>query len=149
MKYTEAVLNRIFILRLEHGDKLPDTIENFAKKKSILRGICILVGGVDKGSKIVVGPEDGDKTPPIPMIDILDRVNEIAGIGTIFPDEKGTPILHMHAACGRKKKTQTGCIRPGIKIWHIGEVIIMELNNSDTFRIKDNKLGFQMLEIQE
>ncbi|EGW37165.1 hypothetical protein [Desulfosporosinus sp. OT] len=30
MKYSEANLGRIFILRLEHGDRIPDTIENFA-----------------------------------------------------------------------------------------------------------------------
>jgi len=52
MKYTEANLGRIFVLRLEHGEKLPDTIEEFARSKNILRGMCVLIGGIDKDSHI-------------------------------------------------------------------------------------------------
>ena len=32
----------------------------------------------------------------------LEDGDEIAGTGTIFPDEENNPILHMHIACGRK-----------------------------------------------
>lgn len=35
MKFTEANLGRIFILRLEHGDRIPDVIEEFAKAQKV------------------------------------------------------------------------------------------------------------------
>lgn len=37
---------------------------------------------------------------------------------------RGQPKLHLHAALGRSGKTTTGCLRPGVKTWLVGEVII-------------------------
>ena len=149
MKFTEAEMGRIFTLRLEHGDKLPDEIEKFAMSKKILQGMCILIGGIDRGSKIVTGPKDGKAEIPEPIITKITDVHEISGVGTIFPDEKGRPVLHMHAALGRKNKTKTGCIRPGVNTWLIGEVIIFEIKNSRAIRKKDPTTGFDLLEIEE
>jgi predicted DNA-binding protein with PD1-like motif len=146
MKYSEAKLNRIFVIRLEHKDKLPACLEEFCIKNHIQRGMCILVGGVNDASRIVVGPEHGEKMPPEPMLYTLKGVHEVSGVGTIFPDENGTPKLHMHAALGRKGKTRAGCIRPGIEIWHVGEIILFEINNNPGKRVKDNLTGFELLE---
>ncbi|MBU1078598.1 MAG: DNA-binding protein [Spirochaetes bacterium] len=148
MKYSEATQGRIFILRLEHGDKLPDVIENFAMEKNILRGACFLIGGIDKKSRIVVGPKNGRQMPPEPMITELDEVHETFAFGTLFPDTNGIPKLHMHSASGRKKKSITGCVRPGVNIWQIGEVIIQEILDSKSRRKKNESLGFELLEIE-
>ena len=50
---------------------------------------------------------------------ILDGVHEIAGVGTIFPDKDHKPVLHMHIAGGREESTITGCVRRGVRVWHI------------------------------
>ena len=92
-----------------------------------------------------MGPEHGRKEPIVPMEYILDNVNEIAGTGTIFPDEKGKPILHMHIACGRKSQTVTGCVRKGVKTWHILEVILFELIDTTAMRVLDPVTGFELL----
>jgi len=68
MKYSEANLGRIFILRLEHGDKIPDIIEEFANTNQIDSAILHFIGGVDTNSKVVVGPEDGTAEKPRPMV---------------------------------------------------------------------------------
>jgi hypothetical protein len=34
------------------------------------------------------------------MVHELAKVHEIVGTGTLFPDEAGIPILHMHVAGG-------------------------------------------------
>ena len=52
---------------------------------------------------------------------VLDIVHEIVGTGTLFPNENGEPVLHMHVACGRNEGTVTGCVRRGVKTWHILE----------------------------
>ena len=149
MKYTEANLGRIFVLRLEHGERLPDTIEGFAQSKNILRGMCILIGGIDKDSHIVCGPKDGKASVPEPIIEKINNVHEVAGVGTIFPDKAGKPKLHMHAVLGREDKTHAGCIRPGVNIWYVGEVVILEMKDSHSFRRKDPSSGFELLEIEE
>ncbi|MBI4830193.1 MAG: DUF296 domain-containing protein, partial [Candidatus Lindowbacteria bacterium] len=77
MNYSEGNVGRIFVIRLEDGDKLPLTIEDFAAKKGVKRGMCMLVGGIDHCGNIVVGPKDRDAMPPEPMLFTLDGVHEV------------------------------------------------------------------------
>ncbi len=146
MRYSECTLGRVFVIRLEDGDRLPDTIEHLAGEKDISRGMCFVVGGIKGGGKVVVGPEDVDASPVNPMIEELSGVHEIAGVGMVFPDAEGVPKLHMHAALGRAGKTIAGCIRPGIETWTVGEVVLVELNGSGAHRMKHPELGFELLE---
>ncbi|HOK80545.1 MAG TPA: DNA-binding protein [bacterium] len=145
MKYSQAKIKRAFVVRLEDGEKLPDAIEDFARKHKIQCGICMLIGGIGSG-KLVTGPRYPESSPIIPIFQSITGISEIAGIGTIFPDENNIPKLHMHATTGRKKTTLTGCIRPGITVWKIGECIILELVGAKAKRIKDKKAGFSVLE---
>ena len=79
------------------------------------------------------------------MEHILDNVHEIAGTGTIFPGKGNEPVLHMHIACGRKKATVTGCVRRGVKTWHVLEVILFELVGTTATRMPDAATGFDLL----
>ena len=146
MKYSEAKTGRTFILRLEDGEIVHSSIEKFARDHAILRASVMALGGGDKGSRLVVGPRDGRAATIDPMETVLDDVHEIVGVGTIFPDVENRPVLHMHAACGREGKTTTGCVRRGVKVWHVMEVIIQELINKSAMRIKDKVTGFELLE---
>jgi uncharacterized protein len=147
MKYTEANVGRIFILRLEHGDQIPHVIEDFAQRKNIASGVVWFIGAADKESKVVVGPEDSSDSRLIPAIAYLPDVSEAIGVGTIFTNESQVPKLHLHSAFGRGTSTISGCTREGVHIWHIGEVIILELVNSTARRKIDPKTGFELLEV--
>jgi len=145
MRYSTARMGRIFVIRLEDGEVLHETIERFAKEQGIRAAALIIVGGADEGSTLVVGPEKGRAFPVNPLTQVLAGVHEIAGTGTLFPDEEGKPVLHMHIASGREETTVTGCVRTGVKIWHIGEVIMFELTDTPAVRKIDPKLGFKLL----
>ena len=147
MNYSEANLGRIFILRLEHGDKIPDIIEEFAATHQIGSAIVHFLGGADTNSKVVVGPEDGTAKRPLKIITELTGPSEAVGIGTLFINEDKVPKLHLHSAFGRNRDTITGCLREGITIWHIGEVIIFELIDSSARRMLDSETGFELLEL--
>jgi len=147
MKYSEGSIGRTFVIRLEDGDRLPAAIEDFAAKKNVERGICILVGGIDDGGTIVVGPRDRETMPPDPMLYTLKGVHEVSAVGTIFPDEEGKPKLHMHAALGREGETHTGCIRPGVDVWKLGEFVILEILDNSAIRKMDPNTGFHVLEV--
>ena len=67
MKATEGKIGRVFIMRLEDGDIIPDCIEKFAREKGISTGHAVIVGGVGSG-QVVVGPRDSEKMPPDPML---------------------------------------------------------------------------------
>lgn len=146
MKYSEAKEGRVFVIRLEDGDILHESIERFATEKSIKSATVIAVGGADKGSVLTVGPVDGRESPVTPMTLELDDVYEISGNGTLFPDDEGKPVLHMHIACGRKDKAITGCVRTGVKVWQVMEVILTELLDCSAARIPDPETGFKLLQ---
>lgn len=147
MKFTEASIGRIFILRLEKGDIIPKTIEDFAHEKNIEAASVFFIGGADKESKVVVGPDDGSAIKPVPVILPLPRVSESLGVGTIFKNEEGALKLHMHSAFGHGKDTIAGCTRQGVDIWLYGEVLIMELINCSAKRKIDPQTGFELLEV--
>ncbi len=146
MNYTKARLGRIFILRLHHDERLHEVIENFAANKKISSALCFFLGGAKEKSKVVVGPKDGVALPPEPMVTLLKGVHEGCGVGTIFTDEAGKPKLHMHASFGRNDNTVTGCVRLGVDVWRIGEVVILELTECSAKRAVDRETGFEFLE---
>lgn len=146
MKYSQAKQGRIFVLRLEDGDVVHEVIEQFARDQGIQAAALVIIGGADSGSRLVVGPEAG-RTPDIVVMEqVLEEVHEVAGTGTLFPDADGNPLLHMHMACGRRTSTITGCIRQGVKVWHIMEVILFELVESAARRLPEPPLGLKFLQ---
>jgi predicted DNA-binding protein with PD1-like motif len=147
MKFTQAKQGRTFVIRLEQDEVVHETLERFAREQGIRAAGVTLVGGADSGSKLVVGPADGRAAKPDPMVDALDGVHEIAGVGTIFPDESGAPVLHMHASCGRRGTVTTGCVRAGVKTWVVGEAIVQELADCRAVRKRDEKTGFALLSV--
>jgi len=146
MEYTEAKQGRTFILRLHQNEILHETIEKFAQEKKINSALCFFLGGAEDKSKVVVGPKDGKAMPPQPMVTLLGGVHEGVGVGTIFTDEAGIAKLHMHASFGRNDNAVTGCVRMGVEVWQIGEVVIMELLGGSAMRRKNSETGFEFLE---
>lgn len=146
MEFTEAQLGRIFVLRLHQNEILHQVIEKFAAEKHVASALCFFLGGAEDKSKVVVGPKDGNAMPPQPMITLLSGVHEGCGVGTLFTDEAGLPKLHMHASFGRKDNTITGCVRMGVAVWQIGEVVILELAGGSAKRVQNKGTGFEFLE---
>ena len=145
MKACEGQIGRVFVIRLEDGDVVPECIEHFAEEHKVLVGQAILVGGIG-GGNVVVGPRRSEERPPIPMLLPIDGPHEVIGVGVIAPGENGKPILHIHAALGRAGQTMTGCLRPGVATWLVGEVILYEILGANVARIKDEQSGFELLE---
>ncbi len=146
MKYSEAKQGRTFIIRLEDGEIIHEVLETFAVEHSINAAYVQVLGGVDTDSRLIVGPEDGRSETIVPIEHILSNVHEATGTGTIFPDESGNPILHLHIACGRNESTVTGCVRNGVKTWQILEIVLVELVDSTAGRTYDETIGFKLLQ---
>jgi uncharacterized protein len=144
MIYTEGKVGRVFVIRLEDGDRLPDSIEKFAEEHKIMVGQAILVGGIS-GGEVVVGPRENRTMPPDPMVRGLDGVHEVVGVGVLAPDKDGKPSFHIHAALGRAGFTVTGCLRKGVDTWLVGEVVLYEILGADMARLPDEASGFELL----
>lgn len=150
MQYAQGSLGRVFVIRLEDGDRLPDCIETFAREAGLQRGLVALLGGAGAG-RLVVGPEDGAAEKITPMLRALEGVHEAAAVGTVFPDESGAPKLHMHAALGRGDDVLAGCVRQGVDVWKLAEVVVIEIEPDDEEamrRVKDPVFGFEVLDVR-
>ena len=145
MKATEGRIGRVFVIRLEDGDVVPDCIERFAEEKGVSVGQAIMVGGIG-GGEVVVGPRKSDEMPPDPMLLPIDGAHEVAAVGVLAPGEDGRPVLHIHGALGRSGKTTTGCLRMGVTAWLVTEVILLEILGTNATRLKDAISGFTLLE---
>ncbi len=146
MRYSKAELGRVLVIRLEDGDVVHECIEEAARREHVARAVVILLGGADRGSRIVAGPENGRALPITPIGRVLHDVHEIAGAGTIFPDAEGRPVLHLHAAFGRDDAAMVGCIRTGVTTWLVAEAVVLELVGNEAARRVDSATGLELLE---
>ena len=144
MKATEGTIGRVFVIRLEDGDVVPECIERFAEEKGVKVGHVVLIGGIG-GGQVVVGPRRSDAMPPEPMLLPVDGAHEVAAVGVLAPNEAGKPVLHIHGALGRSGATLTGCLRPGVTTWLVGEAILYEILGAAATRVRDQRSGFALL----
>jgi uncharacterized protein len=146
MQFAEGSVGRVFTIRLEDGDRLPESLENFAAEHGVKCATVILLGGAGDGSRLVVGPEPDRGAGIVPMIHVIAGNQEIAALGTLFPDESGNPVLHMHGALGREGNATVGCTRAGVKVWLVGEAVIIEIVGTGGVRREDPESGFKLLQ---
>jgi len=146
MKYSTASFGRVFVVRLEDGDIVHECLQSLAREQSIAAAGLIVLGDADAGSRLIVGTEAGRANPLVFVERLLDEAHEVAGVGSIFPDEAGNPVAHVHLACGRGDAAVVGCVRAGVKVWHVMEVIVVELLDSTAVRRFEAGLpGFRLL----
>jgi predicted DNA-binding protein with PD1-like motif len=77
----------------------------------------------------------------------VDGAHEVAGVGIIAPDREGKPVLHIHASLGRAGRSLTGCLRPGVGTWLVGEAVIYEILGTTARRLPDADSGFELMEV--
>ncbi|SFM41603.1 PPC domain-containing DNA-binding protein [Thermodesulforhabdus norvegica] len=149
MKYAQGRIGRVFVLRLEEGEKLPDILEDFAKEQGIRNGVVFLLGGADRGSRLVVGPDESVSDRIVPLVHEMSGITEMVGLGTVFRDETGSPTVHLHMAAGREGNASVGCSRAGVLVWLVGEVVIIELEGLSALRRRDPRSGLSLLDFTE
>ena len=149
MQYQEGSIGRVFALRLEDGEHLPDALEAFARERGIEAAMVIYVGGAKGGSRLVVGPDASREDAIVPLVHTLAGIQEVLGVGTLFPNEAGEPVLHMHTATGREGDATVGCSRAGVEVWLVGEMIILEILGTKGRRRPEPPSGFSLLQFGE
>ena len=146
MRSAEMKDGRVFVLRLEEGEVLHESVEAFCRDMGIRHATVTAVGGVGPGSRFVVGPTWPIEGEVVPRTFELDAPCELTGTGTVFPDMDGNPI--MHGSVGREGGSTTGCFRLNVIVWLVMEVVIRELVGDGPVRIEsDSRIRAKLLEI--
>jgi predicted DNA-binding protein with PD1-like motif len=147
MRFSQGSIGRVFILRLEDGDVLNDTLERFACEQGVTRALAFYLGGSAPGSRLVVGPDATRDDTIVPLFHVLAGAHEVLALGTLLPNQDGKPALHMHAAAGREGDATVGCTRAGLETWLVGEVMLLEILGTDARREFDPASGFELLSL--
>ena len=147
MRAIEGRMGRVFVLRLDHDDPLPKSIEDFAAEKQIQLAQVVFIGGIYNGN-LVTGPRVTAAPRPEPIVLPVDGAADAVATGLIARGENGNPVLHMHGALGRSGQTITGCFQKGVSVWLVGEAIIYEiLGGSNTRRVLNKSANLTLFEI--
>jgi uncharacterized protein len=145
MKYTTARLGRIFVLKFDDGDNMQEEIRSFCGKERVSTATLVFIGALRKG-KVVAGPKK-PVVPPQPNVVSYRDAWEVMGIGTIFPDERKRPQVHLHASLGKGKKTLTGCIRQDSNVFLVIEAFVFEMKNARAAKLRDPRTGLNLLRV--
>lgn len=149
MKGVGLGAGRVFAIRLEEGEILHEAIEAFCRENGILRASVTLTGAVGPGSVMVSGP----KVPVGEIIEpetiVLADPCELSGVGTVFPDEGGNPLVHIHGSVGRRGFVAIGDLHPKMIVWLVMEVVLIELTGEGPVRVEsDQRLKGKLMEVR-
>ena len=141
MQYTEGHMGRVFVIRIDDGEDMLDSLHQFIVDKRIQAGSIHFLGALMNG-RMVTGPEE-PVIPPVPHFVMFEGGWEVFGIGTIYPGDGG-PYVHFHASVGRSGHALTGCLREKATTYLIVEAVIMEFTGLTARHEFDQKTGLHL-----
>ena len=134
MEYTQVQLGRVFIIRLDNGDDLLDSIKQITIKENIKTGFAHIIGACSK-SNVVLGPKERS-LPPVPYYWNFDDARELLGFAFIA-QENNEPKIHLHSGIGHYTETKLGCIRNECNVFLTVEAVIQEVISNNITRKYD------------
>ncbi|HNY35637.1 MAG TPA: DUF296 domain-containing protein [Methanothrix soehngenii] len=145
MQYSEGSLGRVFVLRMDHGEDLIESLQKFLKEKKIESCTALFLGALRDG-RAVTGPTS-PVIPPTPNFEAYDSAWEVFGMATVYPSVQG-PNLHIHSAMGRGRQSLTGCIRDKAGVYLVVEAVLFEICGLAAERVWDEKMRLCLLSLK-
>jgi predicted DNA-binding protein with PD1-like motif len=139
MKYfISQQVGRIFILRMERGDYLKETLAKLSKDENIENAVIVSGIATFDEAKIQMATTHG--FPIKYHIEHLTEPLELASLdGTIIDSEP-----HLHGVISNSNTTWAGHILDGCRILYLGEIVIQELLGNKLKR-KPDKDGVMLI----
>lgn len=146
MQYSEGSLGRVFVLRMDHGEDLIESLQKFLKEKKIASCTALFIGALRDG-RAVTGPKL-PVVPPLPNYEAYESAWEVFGMATIYPSKEG-PKMHIHSGMGRGREVLLGCIRDKAEVYLIVEAVLFEICGLVAERAWDEKMQLYLLSLKE
>jgi uncharacterized protein len=145
MQYSEGSLGRVFVLRMDHGEDLIESLQKFLQEKKIESCTALFMGALRDG-RAVTGPKL-PVVPPTPHYEAFESAWEVFGMATIYPSNEG-PKLHIHSAMGRGRQSILGCIRDKAEVYLIVEAVLFEICGLAAERAWDENMQLYLLSLK-
>ncbi len=132
--FSARATNRVFVLRLDPGDYLLESIRRFIEQEHIKDAyIASAIGTLDYCVMHMVMTTG---YPPVEHFERWeDKPLEVSSIDGIIAD--GTPHLHMVAS--DHQKAYSGHVEPGCRVLYLAEIVIVELDQAGLRRVRNEK----------
>ena len=132
--FTQDKVGRIFILRLDQGDFVLESINELIERENIKNGVVDSAIGTLNYCTLHMVMTTG--YPPVEHFEKWeDKPLELASIDGIIAD--GVP--HLHTVISDHEKAYAGHLEPGCRVLYLAEIVIMELEGDALTRIKNEK----------
>ena len=127
-------LGKAYTLRLDQGDYLLESIENFISDNNIHN--AVVVSGIGTLDYCVLHMVMTTGYPPVEHFERWDDSPlELSSISGIIAD--GTP--HLHMVVSDAEKAYSGHLEKGCRILYLGEIVIVEMEGFNYSRIRNEK----------
>lgn len=138
--FGEAKTGRVFILRLDQGDYVLESINELIQKENIKNGVLVSgIGTLDQCTMHMVTTTD---FPPKEYFDTYDdKPLELVTMQGAIAD--GVP--HIHMVISDTKSAYAGHLENKCRILYLGEIVIQEILGVDLHRIKTEKNILQLV----
>jgi predicted DNA-binding protein with PD1-like motif len=146
MQYSEGSIGRVFVLRMDHGEDLIESLQKFLQEKKIESCMALFMGALRDG-RAVTGPKL-PVVPPSPNYETYESAWEVFGMATIYPSKEG-PKLHIHSGIGRGREAILGCIRDKAEVYLIVEAVLLEICGLNAERAWDEKMQLYLLSLKD
>lgn len=125
---------KVFMLRLDAGEMLLESIVKLIEKEKIKNGMVI--SGIGTLDYCVLHMVTTTSYPPVEHFEKWNnKPLELAALQGIIAD--GVP--HLHVVVSDKKKAYAGHLETNCRVLYLAEVVIIESNPMNLVRIPDEK----------
>lgn len=132
-------IGRTFILRLDQGDMVLESIKNLISKEKIKD--AFVISGIGTLDKCVLHMVTTIGYPPKEYFKKWeDEPLELVSIDGIVADSEP----HLHAVVSDTKQAYAGHLEDGCRILYLGEIVLMEIKSLNLKRIYNDKNILQL-----
>lgn len=136
MQYSEGNIGRVFVLRIDDGEDLIESLKKFVRAKGVESCMALFIGALKEG-RAVTGPQM-PTIPPVPHWEEYKDGWEVFGMATIYPSAEG-PRLHIHSTIGKGREALLGCIREKAGVYLVVEAVLLEFMGLNVRREWDKR----------
>ncbi|MCS7119717.1 MAG: DNA-binding protein [Nitrososphaerota archaeon] len=137
-------IGRIFVLRLDPGDYVLESIMDLVEKEGVKEGVVVsAVGTLDRYSAHMV---TSTTFPPENLfVTLNDEPMEVLSIcGLIVAGEP-----HLHIVVSDSKKAYGGHLEKGCRTLYVAEIVIIELKSLNLKRVRESDQVKRLTNIED
>ena len=141
-KYTNGTFGKVHVIRIDRGEYLLESIENFIKEENICNAVVLsAIGTLDYCVMHMV------MTTTLPPVDHFvkweDKPLEITSINGVIANSSP----HLHMTLSNHEYAYAGHLEHGCRVLYLSEIVIAEMEGFKFHRIRNENNIPELLDL--